>query len=163
MVRTVSTVRRFRLLVPALLVSAMSGCLPFNQDPGDYQFTPVEVFRDECGLYPANQDQFHGTLQVTGRVVRLDFGLLDTQLIGYFLAEGDDFSIDGTIVNASAMVRGQECLLDEANIHIDATTQCGTRFDGVMRVRYQTDQRPTDCACELWMRFEAVKEAKRCE
>ncbi|WP_240356752.1 MULTISPECIES: hypothetical protein [Myxococcus] len=158
-----STVRRFRLLLPALLVSAMSGCVPFHQDAGEYEFTPVEIFRDECGLFAANQDQFRGALQVTGRVVRLDFGLLNMQLIGYFLAEGDDFAIDGTIVNASARVRGQECLLDEASFHIDATTQCGTRFDGVMRVRYEATQRPAECACELWMRFEAVKEAKRCE
>nr|WP_217911673.1 hypothetical protein [Myxococcus sp. AM011] len=163
MVRAVSTVRRFRLLLPALLVSAMSGCVPFHQDAGEYEFTPVEIFRDECGLFAANQDQFRGALQVTGRVVRLDFGLLNMQLIGYFLAEGDDFAIDGTIVNASARVRGQECLLDEASFHIDATTQCGTRFDGVMRVRYEATQRPAECACELWMRFEAVKEAKRCE
>ncbi|NVJ25898.1 hypothetical protein HUW62_32220 [Myxococcus sp. AM011] len=161
--RAVSTVRRFRLLLPALLVSAMSGCVPFHQDAGEYEFTPVEIFRDECGLFAANQDQFRGALQVTGRVVRLDFGLLNMQLIGYFLAEGDDFAIDGTIVNASARVRGQECLLDEASFHIDATTQCGTRFDGVMRVRYEATQRPAECACELWMRFEAVKEAKRCE
>ncbi|QSQ18223.1 hypothetical protein JY572_11635 [Myxococcus landrumensis] len=161
--RAVSTLRRFRLLVPALLVSVMSGCLPFDQDGGDYVFTPVEIFRDECGLYPANQDKFHGTLQVTGRVVRLDFALLDTQLIGYFLAEGDDFSIDGNVVSAVAPVRGQECRLDEASIHIDATTQCRTGFDGVMRVRYEAEQRPAECTCELWMRFEAVKESKRCE
>ncbi|SEU29952.1 hypothetical protein SAMN05443572_108271 [Myxococcus fulvus] len=163
MVRPVSTPRRFRLLVPALLVSAMSGCLPFVQEAGDYEFTPVEIFRDDCGLYDANRDLFRGSLQVTGRVVRLNFGLLDTQLIGYFLAEGDDFAIDGTTINAATPVRGVDCLLDEASIHIDATTQCETRFDGAMRVRYASEQRPAECACELWMRFEAVKEANRCE
>ncbi|MCE9666761.1 hypothetical protein LY474_02950 [Myxococcus stipitatus] len=158
-----STPRRFHLLVPALLVSAMAGCLPFDQDGGDYVFTPVEVFRDECGLYEANKDAFTGTLQVTGRVVRLDFGLLDLQLIGYFLAEGDDFSLDGTIINAAADVRGESCLLDEVSIHMDATTQCQTHFDGVLRVRYATELRPAECGCELWMRYEAVKGGQRCD
>ncbi|NMO20789.1 hypothetical protein HPC49_20570 [Pyxidicoccus fallax] len=159
--RAVSTLGRFRLLVPALLVAGMSGCLPYAQEQGDYVLTPVEIYRDECGL-AANREPFRGTLQVTGRVVRLDFSLLDSELIGYFLDEGDDFSIDGSVVNASAEVNGQECLLDQVNIHLEGKTRCETQFDGTLRVRYDT-QRPDECVCELWLRYEAVKESKRCE
>lgn len=162
MVRAVSTPRRFCLLVPALLVAGMAGCLPYSQEQGEYVFTPVEIYRDECGLMAANQGQLRGTLQITGRVVRLDFDLLDSDLIGYFLEGGEDFSIDGSVVNASAEVNGQECLLDQVNLHMEGTTQCQTQFNGSLRVRYEA-QRPDECVCELWMRFEAVKDSNRCE
>ncbi|MBZ4417045.1 hypothetical protein K8638_11160 [Myxococcus sp. RHST-1-4] len=161
--RAVSTLGRFRLLVPALLVVGMSGCLPYAQEQGDYVFDPVEIYRDECGLAESNREQLRGTLQITGRVVRLDFDLLDSELIGYFLDEGEDFSIDGSVVNASTQVRGQECLLDQVNLHLEGTTQCETQFDGVLRVRYEAQQRPDACVCELWMRYEAVKDSKPCD
>ena len=162
MVRAVSTPRRFQFLVPALLVAGMAGCLPYPQEQGDYVLTPVEVFRDECGLAESNRDKFTGTLQITGRVVSLDFGLLDSRLTGYFLENGDDFSIDGSVVNAVAEVNGEECLLDQINIHLEGKTQCETQFNGVLRVRYEA-QRPDTCVCELWMRYEAVKDSKRCD
>jgi hypothetical protein len=162
MVRAVSTPRRFRILAFVLLVAGMAGCLPYSQEQGDYVFTPVEVYRDECGLLAANTEPLTGTLQITGRVVRLDFSLLDSDLIGYFLEGGDEFAIDGSVVNATAPVNGQMCLLDQLNIHMEGTTQCQTQFNGVLRVRYDT-QRPDECVCELWMRFEAVKDSKRCE
>ena len=162
MVRAVSTLGRFRLLVPALLVAGMAGCLPYAQDQGEYVFTPVEVFRDECNLLQSNGDQFRGTFQVTGRVVNLDFDLLDSRLIGYFLEGGEDFAVDGSVVNATAVVNGQECLLDQVNLHLEGTTRCQTQFNGVLRVRYEA-QRPDTCVCELWMRYEAVKDSKRCD
>jgi hypothetical protein len=162
MVRAVSTLGRFRLLVPALLVAGMAGCLPYPQDQGEYVFTPVEVFRDECGLLDTNRDQLRGTFQVTGRVVTLDFALLDSRLIGYFLEGEDDFAIDGNVVNAIAEVNGQECLLDQVSLHIEGTTRCQTQFDGSLRVRYEA-QRPDACVCELWLRYEAVKDSKRCD
>ena len=162
MVRAVSTPRRFRLLVPALLVVGMAGCLPYPQEQGDYVLTPVEVFRDECGLAESNRDQFQGTLQITGRVVSMDLDLLDSRLTGYFLEGGDDFSIDGSVVNAVATVNDQACLLDQVNIHLEGTTRCETQFNGELRVRYEA-QRPDTCVCELWMRYEAVKDSKPCD
>ncbi len=161
MVRAVSTSRRLRLLASFLLLAGLAGCLPYSQEQGDYVFTPVEVFRDECGLMQATGGQLTGTLQITGRVVRLDFSLLDSDLIGYYLEGGEDFAIDGSVVNAIAPVNGQTCFLDQVNLHMEGTTQCQTQFNGVLRVRYDT-QRPDECVCELWMRFEAVKDSKRC-
>jgi hypothetical protein len=144
-------------------VAALSGCLPYAQDSGDYVFTPVEIYRDDCGLAAASGDQFTGTLQITGRVVRLDFSLLDSQLIGYILeGSGDDFAIDGSVVNAVAEVRGQECLLDQVDLHLEGTTRCQTQFDGELRVRYEAE-RSDACVCELWLRYEAVKDSNRCD
>ncbi|MFP2931435.1 hypothetical protein ACLESO_40870 [Pyxidicoccus sp. 3LG] len=157
-----STLGRFSLLAPALLVAGLAGCLPYAQEQGDYVLTPVEVFRDECGLAESNRDRFRGTLQITGRVVSLDFDLLDSRLTGYFLDGGDDFSIDSSIVNAVTEVNGQECLLDQVNIHLEGTTQCETQFNGALRVRYEAP-RPDECVCELWMRYEAVKDSKPCD
>jgi hypothetical protein len=162
MVRAVSTPRRFLHLVPALLVAGMSGCLPYAQEQGDYVLTPVEIYRDECGLAESNRDQFRGTLQIAGRVVNLDLDLLDSRLQGYFLEGGDDFAIDGSVVNAVAEVNGQSCLLDQVDLHLEGTTRCETQFNGTLRVRYDT-QRPDTCVCELWMRYEAVKDSKPCE
>ncbi len=162
MVRAVSTPRRHRLVLSGLLLACLAGCLPRVQEPGDYVFEPVEVLRDDCGLLETNRGQLYGTLQISGRVVRLDFGFLDSHLVGYFLEDGDHFSIDGSVVKAAAEVNGQECLLDQINIHIDGTTQCETQFNGVLRVRYDT-RRPDECVCEMWLRYEAVKESKRCD
>ncbi len=162
MVRAVSTPRRFLHLVPAVLVVGMAGCLPYAQEQGDYLLTPVEIYRDECGLAESNRERFQGTLQVTGRVVSMDLDLLDSRLTGYFLEGGDDFAIDGNVVNAVAEVNGQECLLDQVNLHLEGTTRCETQFNGTLRVRYDA-QRPDACVCELWMRFEAVKDSKPCE
>jgi hypothetical protein len=162
MVRAVSTPRRFRLLASVLLVAGLAGCPPYAQEQGDYVFTPTEVYRDECNLLAANTEPLTGTLQITGRVVRLDFSLLDSDLIGYFLEGGEEFAIDGSVVNATAPVNGQACLLDQINVHMEGTTQCQTQFNGVLRVRYDA-RRPDECVCELWMRFEAVKDSNRCE
>ncbi|MBL0693787.1 hypothetical protein [Comamonas sp. JC664] len=157
-----STPRRHLRVLAGLLVASMAGCLPREQEPGEYVFEPVEVLRDDCGLLEPNRDKFYGTLQISGRVVRLDFGFLDSHLVGYFLEDGDQFALDGSVVKAAAEVNGQECLLDQVNIHVNGTTQCETQFNGVLRVRYDT-RRPDECVCELWMRYEAVKESKRCD
>jgi len=162
MVRAVSTPRRFHPLVPSLLVAAMAGCLPFPQEQGDYVLTPVEVYRDECGLAASNRDQLQGTLQITGRVVSMDFKLLDSHLTGYFLEGGEDFAIDGSVVNAVAEVNGQSCLLDQVKVHLEGTTLCESQFNGELRVRYEA-RRPDTCVCQLWMRYEAVKDSKRCD
>jgi hypothetical protein len=140
----------------------MAGCLPFPQEQGDYVLTPVEVYRDECGLAASNRDQLQGTLQITGRVVSMDFKLLDSHLTGYFLEGGEDFAIDGSVVNAVAEVNGQSCLLDQVKVHLEGTTLCESQFNGELRVRYEA-RRPDTCVCQLWMRYEAVKDSKRCD
>jgi hypothetical protein len=90
------------------------------------------------------------------------------QLIGRFLDGGaednDAFSLDGSVTNASTPVRGRTCVLDLAAMHLEATTQCATGFDGVLSVRYEPKPEDgTECACQLWVSYHAVqKNAEPC-
>jgi hypothetical protein len=148
-----------RLLLPALLASL--GCNTFVQNPGDYEMEPVELLRDDCHLLPPSTDFWDGSLLITGQVVRMEFDLLKTQLVGRFLADGEKFTVDGSVANATVIANGQECLLDQVSVHIDATTVCETEFNGTLRVRYEA-RRPDSCVCELWATFNAVQNERPC-
>lgn len=161
MVRAVSTLRRFPRFLLVVLAAVQASCLPFAQNQGDYVIVPTEVMRDECGLLSEIQDDLTLSMQITGRVVRFDFGVQNMQLIGYFLEEGEDFTADGNAANVTIDVQGQECLLDQMNVHLDGTTRCATQFDGVLRLAYESE-RLERCSCELWLRYEAVQEGERC-
>ncbi len=152
-----------RVLVPFLLVAGglSLGCNDFVQNPGPYELRAVEVMRDECGLLPSAEELWDGSLLITGQVVRMDFELLDMQLVGRFLAEGERFAVDGSVANATVITNGQECLLDQVSVHLEGTTVCATQFDGTLRVRYEA-RRPDSCVCELWARFEAVQDSATC-
>jgi hypothetical protein len=117
--------------------------------------------RDDCGLLASPEALWDGSLLITGQVVRVDFELLDMQLVGRFLAGGETFSVDGSVANATAIANGQECLLDQVSVHLEGTTVCASQFNGTLRVRYEA-RRPDSCVCELWTRFEAVQESATC-
>lgn len=155
-----------RLLLPLLLLTVGSslGCNSFVQNPGHYDLQYTEVYRDDCDLLPANQPEslWDGSLLITGQVVRVDFELLEMQLVGRFLASGDSFSVDGSVANAEVPINGERCLLDQVSVHLEGETVCATQFSGVLRVRYEA-RRPDSCVCEVWARFNAVQDAQRCE
>jgi hypothetical protein len=153
-----------RLLLPLLLltVGLSLGCNSFVQNPGRYELRATEVFRDDCGLLSSPESLWDGSLLITGQVVRMDFELLEMQLVGRFLASGENFAVDGSVANATAIANGQECLLDQVSVHLEGDTVCATQFNGVLRVRYEA-RRPDSCVCELWARFDAVQESLRCE
>jgi hypothetical protein len=155
---------RRRLLLPSLLltVGLSLGCNSFVQNPGHYELRATEVFRDDCGLLSSPESLWDGSLLITGQVVRMDFELLEMQLVGRFLASGENFAVDGSVANATAIANGQECLLDQVSVHLEGDTVCATQFNGVLRVRYEA-RRPDSCVCELWARFDAVQESLRCE
>ncbi|MDC0714950.1 hypothetical protein POL68_41260 [Stigmatella sp. ncwal1] len=149
-----------RVLLPALL--ATLGCNTFIQNPGLYELEPVEVLRDDCSLLSPGMDFWDGSLLISGQVVRMvDFELLNMQLIGRFLAGGETFTVDGSVANAKVIVNGQECLLDQVSVHIDAATVCESEFKGTLRVRYEA-RRPDSCVCELWAKFNAVQDSLTC-
>ncbi|NOK22998.1 hypothetical protein HMI50_38945 [Corallococcus carmarthensis] len=159
--RAVSTLRR--LCLTALLASTLAGCLPYSQNEGEYELLPTETLRDDCGLLEKFQGNLQLNLQISGRVVRADFGVQNMQLLGYFLEDGEAFTADGSVANVSTTVDGDnECLLDQVRVHLDATTQCSTRFRGQLRLTYDAN---TDaaCICELWFRFDGVQGNGRCE
>ncbi|MBJ6763222.1 hypothetical protein JGU66_20840 [Myxococcaceae bacterium JPH2] len=161
MVRAVSTLRRFVLALLVCSALTQTACLPFAQREGEYNITPTEVLRDDCELLRETQADLHLALQITGRVVRIDFGVQNMQLIGFFLEEGESFTADGSVANVSTNTNGLECLLDDVSVHMEGTTQCATQFDGVLRVIYQSN-RLERCSCELWIRYQAVQDDKRC-
>jgi hypothetical protein len=152
-----------RLLLPSVL-SALGlclGCNSFLQNPGPYEFHAVEVMRDDCNLLRSPEALWDGSLLITGQVMRMDYELLDMQLVGRFLAGGEQFAVDGSVANATAIANGQECLLDQVSVHLEGTTLCPTQFNGTLRVRYEA-RRPDSCVCELWARFEAVQDSATC-
>lgn len=161
MVRAVSTLRRLSLT--AVLVSTLAGCLPYSQNQGEYELIPTETLRDDCGLLEQFQGNLQLNIQISGRVVRADFGVLDMQLIGYFLEDGEAFTADGSVANVSTTVDGtNECLLDQVRVHLDATTECSTVFAGQLRLAYDANNNAA-CTCELWTRFIGVQGNTRCE
>ncbi|WP_369414486.1 hypothetical protein [Corallococcus soli] len=157
-----STLRRLCLAALALTAPSLAGCLPYSQNQGEYTLTPVEVLRDECNLLPEVVGAFQLSLQISGRVVRADFGVQDMQLLGYFLEDGEAFTADGSVANVSTTTTGEECLLDQVRLHLDATTQCPTQFNGQLRLAYDSNG-VARCNCELWVRFEGVQGNTRCE
>lgn len=152
-----------RLLLPCLLLVAglCASCNSYPQNPGHYELRATEVYRDDCKLLSSEEALWDGSLLITGQVVRMDFELLEMQLVGRFLESGSSFAVDGSVANATATANGQDCLLDQVSVHLEGDTVCRTQFNGVLRVRYEA-RRPDQCVCELWTRFEAVQNGERC-
>ncbi|WP_044196130.1 hypothetical protein [Hyalangium minutum] len=155
-----------RLLLPVLLLTVgfSLGCNSFVQNPGHYDLDYTEIFLDDCGLLPPKDPPslWDGSLLITGQVVRMDFELLEMQLVGRFLASGEKFAVDGSVANAEVPINGQTCLLDQVSVHLEGDTVCATQFRGVLRVRYEA-RRPDSCVCEVRARFNAVQDGLRCE
>ncbi|NBD08533.1 hypothetical protein FOF48_05725 [Corallococcus sp. Z5C101001] len=160
MVRAVSTLQR--LCVAVLAASALlTGCLPYSQNEGEYELIPTETLRDDCGLLARIRGELQLNLQISGRVVRADFGVENMQLLGFFLEEGQAFTADGSVANVSTTTEDKECLLDQVRVHLDATTVCSTQFSGQLRLTYDANN-DTNCTCELWLRFDGVQDGTRC-
>jgi hypothetical protein len=153
-----------RFLLPSLLstVGLALGCNTFIQNPGPYEMRAIEVMRDDCSLLRSPEALWDGSLLITGQVIRMDFELLDMQLVGRFHAGGESFAVDGSVANATVVANGQECLLDQVSVHLEGRSLCATQFNGTLRVRYEA-RRPDSCVCELWARFDAVQDSARCE
>jgi hypothetical protein len=160
--------RLFRpLLLSALALLPGLGCTrAYIQNEGPYDLKAEEVLRDDCGLLASTEDLWDGELYISGEVVRMRFGLMDTLLVGRFLdgssADNDAFSLDGSVTNASVTANGTQCIVDQMTVHLEGTTQCATQFDGVLSVRYEPRAPQTACACQLWVRYQAVQNSSPC-
>lgn len=158
------------LLLSALALSLGGGCTrAYIQSEGVYAFKVEEVLRDDCGLLdPADPDSlWDGELFISGEVVRMRYGLMDALLVGGFLdgssADDDAFSMDGSVTNAVVTAHGAQCIVDQVTLHLEGTTQCATEFKGVMSVRYEPRTSEPACACQLWVRYQAVlQDARAC-
>ena len=167
--RSVAAIRLFRpLLLSVLSLTLGLGCTrAYIQNEGPYEFTAVEVVRDDCSLLSSPESLWDAELTISGEVLRMSYGLMDMQLVGSFLGGGseddDAFSLDGSVANASLTANGQQCFVDQVTVHLEGTTQCATEFDGVLRVRYEPrPQQSSGCACELWVRYQAVQNSSPC-
>ncbi|WP_395821440.1 hypothetical protein [Archangium minus] len=133
-----------------------------------YEFTTRDVIRDDCGLLAsaAPEDLWDGKLHISGEVVRLEYGLEDALLVGRFLdgsaADSDVFAMDGSVANVSLPGKEAEaqCFVDQLTLHMEGTTRCATEFVGVLSVRYEQRIQQPGCACQLWVRYQAIQQDK---
>ena len=147
-----------------LALSLTSGCTrAYLQNEGRYEFSAVDVLRDDCGLISTPESLWDGSLSISGEVVRLDSDWRHLRLIGAFLQGGPDadvsFSLDGTESNAAITLEAGECIADQISVHLEGTTQRATRFVGVMSVRIEPRVQQPWCACQLWVTYQAVQNA----
>ena len=153
-------------LLACLLTTLVAACSGQEQKDGLYRFEALEVFRDDCQLLASPEALWDGELLLSGRVIRMNYGLLDMQLIGSFLEsslleKSANFTLDGSVANVTARTNGQECLLDQVSMHLEGVTECPGEFTGSLRVRYEA-RRPDSCVCELGTRYRAVHESGGC-
>jgi hypothetical protein len=165
-------VASFRPSRPALLLLATllgTACTnTFAQQPGSYLFTATEEIVDDCELLADPDSLWDAQLLIAGDTVRMSsalFGQGDSggiELVGFFLGVDDRFTVDGSVANVSTTARGQQCLLDNATVHLDGRTDCPSQFSGTMRVRYES-RRDAACNCELWVTYRATQPQSSCE
>lgn len=126
------------------------------QQEGQYAFAATEIIRDTCGLLPAADALWDGSLQISGELVSMDYELFEIQLRGAFKEVSESFYMDGSAANVLATVRGEQCQLDLATVHLEAETESSTAFTGTLRVEYQARAQER-CACEVWATYRAEK------
>jgi hypothetical protein len=123
---------------------------------GEYTFAVKEVIRDDCGLKDDARLISSGRLLKSGNVVSFAYRFLDLRMQGTYLSQSERFVLDGTSVNVSTRLQGQECLLDTVSAHIDAETIDEKRFAGNMSFAFDAKQ-PDACKCKYWIAFEAAR------
>jgi len=144
------------LLVSVSAVMALSGCRVHTLQDGAYDFTAVEVMRDDCGLASQPEVFARGTLLTAGHVVRLDYPYLSTQLAGQYRYGLEEMTMDATLANVRTRLRGQDCQVDVVSVALDSVTQSPTRFTGSMSFTFNT--RTADaCTCRLFFRYDATR------
>ena len=159
--------------LPLLLLCALAGSAActnaYPQQPGEYALSATEEIVDDCGLLASPEALWDAEVLIAGNTVRMDFGLFEEQpgsggieLVGFFLGVDDRFTVDGSVANVSTQARGQQCLLDNATVHLDGRTDCPTQFSGTLRVRYES-RRNAACNCELGVRYTARQPQSSCE
>jgi hypothetical protein len=147
-----------------MLLPAAAGCRDRLQDEGRYAFTAEEVAHDGCGLVQAGGALFGATFFSTGNIVRLRYDWHQMLLAGAYLDRAfadpapERFMADGTAANVWVDRGGAQCQLDQAVVHLEATTLSPLEFHGALRFRYEVRQ-PESCECETWVtRYRAVHE-----
>lgn len=152
---TVGCVKRLLWLV---VLASMSACRDHLLDDGPYAFSVTEVLRDDCGLATSGTAVVSGgTLRSEGNLVQFSLTQPELRLVGTYLSSVEQMTLDGSISNYSAVLRGRECLLDTVSFHLDTTTLSDTRFEGAMSISYEARQ-PDECVCRYWFKLAGQKQ-----
>lgn len=147
---------RISWLCAALSLLLTPGCRVHSLDDGVYAIVPGEILRDDCGLATADV-LGAATLRTEGNLVTLSLARPELRLVGTYRFSVEEMTLDGTLSNFSAVLRGRECLLDTVNFHMDTVTSSPTSFTGAMSINYDARQ-PDECVCKFWFRFEAQRQ-----
>lgn len=145
-----------KLLTTSFLLVLLVGCRVHTLDDGVYALLPNQVLRDDCGLN-APGALTTGALRTEGNLVYLALASPELRLVGTYLAGVEQMTLDGNVLNYSAVLRGRECLLDTVSFHLDATTTSPSTFSGTMAINYDARQ-PDACVCRYWFNFEARRQ-----
>jgi len=149
--------------VPLLLALALAaqGCRVRDQAEGPYDLTATSVEKDECLRVPAAGPILSGDFASTGNWMTIQSDWYGMTLAGRFRDQGlldnapEEFFADGSAQRVAADVGDLHCELDQATVHLDATTDGPTQFHGTLRFRYEARQ-PPGCLCETWASFQAL-------
>jgi hypothetical protein len=137
-------------------VLVLSGCRIHTLDDGVYALVPGEILRDDCGL--ASADVLGtATLRTEGNLVTLSLSKPELRLVGTYRFSTEEMTLDGTLSNYAAVLRGRECLLDTVNFHVDTLTTSPTSFSGSMSINYDA-RVPDECVCKFWFKYTAQRQ-----
>lgn len=132
-----------------------AGCRDKVLEDGDYVLTQGTVLRDDCGL--ASGGQFAtGTMRRTGYAVYFTLDQPAVRLSGSYRTSLEEFYLDGSLTNFSSTIRGNSCLLDVVEFHIDGVDTDERSFTGTLSMSTTTRQND-DCVCKLWFEFDAQR------
>lgn len=137
-------------------VLVLSGCRVHTLDDGPYAFVTTEVLRDDCALDGTGVVGL-ATLRTEGNLVTLTLAKPELRLVGTYRFSVEEMTLDGTLSNYPAVLRGRECLLDTVNLHVDTVTTSPTGFTGSMSINYEARQ-PDECVCKYWFKFTATRQ-----
>ena len=146
------------------------GACGHRLDNGSYALSTDSIDLDGCALAPSDGGLWSGALTVSGEDVSLDYALEgvpgSVRLLGLFKApeygQPDGFLADGTGAHLPVRVSPGPCTSDTTQIHLDASVQDPTHFQGLLRVAYtltpssEPNATCTKSACQLVARFHAV-------
>jgi len=139
----------------AAALMSLGSCRLHTLADGDYSLQVEEVLRDDCGLMnPPSDVQGAARLRTEGNWVSLSFLEPQLRLVGNYLENTEAMALDGSLSNASTVLRGRACMLDVITFHLDATTIDTHSFSGSMAINYVARQ-PDECTCNFWFRYRA--------
>jgi hypothetical protein len=139
-----------------LLLVVLAGCRVHPLDDGTFGFAETGTpLRDDCGL----QGQGvlgTGALSSAGHLVTLALTRPPGALSGSYRYNLEQMILDGSFLNYRTPVRGLDCLVEDAALHLETTTVDAAHFSGLGQLTY-TSRQPDTCSCQYWFSFEATR------